>query len=189
MVKSVWLCGAASNNVFPEALKLAAEVGEMLAKNNIKMVFGGGNTGVMGAAADSVVKHGGKLLGVTIKHLQEVESILQEGAVIHEDYHDVVVEQMSVRKEIQLLMSDAFLILPGGVGTIDELMDVLTLRVIQQTTKPIIVVDPTDDNRFSSIIKNMLSALPALGVIPYDPNILITYVKSAEEVLEIIKGV
>lgn len=178
MIKSIWLCGAASPKVLPAALAQGKEFGEWLVKNNIRLVFGGGSIGIMGAVADSVFAKGGNILGVSTFHLENQESVLQ-GVEIEHKYHTIKVRDMSVRKQVQLDESDAYVFMMGGVGTLDELLDALVLRAIRLETKPIIVLDKTGN--MQRIITTMLQALIPLGVVSRDLSTEIVFLKEVEE--------
>jgi uncharacterized protein (TIGR00730 family) len=178
MIKSIWLCGAASPRVLPEALQQATEFGYWLAANKIRLVFGGGSIGIMGAVADAVVSRGGDYLGVGTFHLENQESLLQ-GIEVEHKYHTVLIRDMSVRKQVQMDAAEAYVIMMGGVGTLDELLDVLVLRAIRLETKPIIVLDRT--GHMQSIITKMLQALIPLGVVSKDLSTEIIFCKEVED--------
>lgn len=113
----------------------AAELGKLLAMLNIKLVYGGGNKGLMGAIADSVLAHGGKVMGVIPKLLIEWEQQ-------HEGLTELaVVPDMHTRKRIMYEMCDAAIALPGGFGTLDELFEMITWNQLKIHDKKIYLLN------------------------------------------------
>ena len=94
----------------PEYARAARKVGELLARNKITLVFGGGNVGLMGTVASAAIENGGKVIGISTTHVVS----LQEPA--HKDIDVKIVNGLSTRKEEMYELSDAFVILPGGIG-------------------------------------------------------------------------
>ena len=112
-------CGSANGND-PAYLALARDFGTELARRGITLVYGGGKVGLMGTAADAVLAAGGKVVGVIPRQLVEKE-------VAHTGLTElVVVETMHQRKTRMYELSDAFVALPGGFGTLDEMFEMLT---------------------------------------------------------------
>ncbi len=112
-------CGARDglNEIYRQEAKL---LGKQMAENEISLIYGGGNVGMMGAIADSVIRYGGYVIGVIPKSLVDLE-------LAHPDAHEmIVVENMHKRKERMYALSDAFLALPGGFGTLDEFCEIFT---------------------------------------------------------------
>lgn len=122
-------CGA-SNNVDPRYYKIAAEVGATLANQGIGVVFGGGQVGLMGALADGALNAGGEIVGVITEKLQHLELGHNGLTELH------VVETMSERKAMMLKLADAFVALPGGVGTWEEIFEAATLTQLNYQLKP-----------------------------------------------------
>lgn len=123
-------CGSSSGN--NEGYNHSAtKLGALMAKQNIGLVYGGASIGVMGAVADSVLANGGEVIGV-------IPEILMIKEVAHQSLTRLeVVSSMHQRKERMYALSDAFLTLPGGFGTLDELCEILTWRQLGQHQKPI----------------------------------------------------
>jgi uncharacterized protein (TIGR00730 family) len=115
----------------PQFEKDAWAVGQMLAKNGIRMVFGGGDVGLMGTVANGALENGGDVKGVSTDDV----IALQEPA--HANVEMQVVDGVNERKQIMFEMSDAFIILPGGIGTLNELSDIMTMQQIGETKKPL----------------------------------------------------
>jgi len=127
-------CGSRSGN--DPAYGRAAEVlGAGLAGAGIRLVYGGGNVGLMGAVADAALRAGGAVTGV-------IPGFLRDREVMHDGVMDLMVtETMHERKTRMFASADAFLIMPGGLGTFDELMEILTWRQLSLHDKPILIVD------------------------------------------------
>ena len=124
-------CGA-SNNVARHYIDEARVIGNKCAENNIKLIYGGGDCGLMGASANGCLEKGGYVIGVFPTILQGMEA---EHKGLSEHY---VVGTMHARKQLMFDKSDAFIILPGGFGTMDETFEVITWRQLHMHAKPII---------------------------------------------------
>jgi uncharacterized protein (TIGR00730 family) len=108
----------------------------MIGARGHSLVFGGGNNGLMGIVARSAHDAGAKVLGILPDFLKKIEIPLEPES---EDL--VIVPDMQIRKQKMLAASDAFVILPGGLGTLDELFEVLSISQLEVHDKPILVVD------------------------------------------------
>ncbi|HEC00385.1 MAG TPA: TIGR00730 family Rossman fold protein, partial [Sphingomonadales bacterium] len=102
------------------------------------LVYGGGNVGLMGVIANQVMKQGGKVTGIIPRHLDEAEGGWKEAT----DFF--VVDNMHDRKRMMFDHSDAFVALPGSIGTLDELIEVITWRQLGLHNKPIVIVNIDD---------------------------------------------
>ena len=123
-------CGSNTGNN-PVYANNATQLGRFLAENNIRLVFGGGKVGMMGLVADAVLHHGGEVLGVIPEFLSLKE-------VEHSGVKEMIrVKNMHDRKMIMYEQSDAFIILPGGTGTMDEFFEILTWSQLGLHTKAI----------------------------------------------------
>ena len=124
--------GPGANPRFVEAAK---SFGKILADNHIKLVYGGGSIGLMGALAKSVIDHGGDVTGVIPEFLVARERAMTEA-------HELIVTpDMHARKQIMFDRADAFVALPGGVGTLEELVEQLTWAQLGRHTKPILIAN------------------------------------------------
>jgi uncharacterized protein (TIGR00730 family) len=113
----------------------ATRLGELVGRAQIRLIYGGGHVGLMGAVADAAIAAGGEVVGLIPARLLERE-------VGHRAITELVVTQdMFERKRQMIDRADAFVILPGGLGTLDELLDVVTLRQLGYHAKPIVVVN------------------------------------------------
>ena len=127
-------CGARFGAA-PQARTVAVAMGELLARTGITLVYGGGGVGLMGLVANAALKGGGKVVGIIPRFL------LQREAGHPALSETVVVETMHERKMLMFERSDAFVVLPGGIGTLEELFEVLSWRTLGLHTKPIVIVD------------------------------------------------
>lgn len=119
----------------PLFIQHAAELGKLLAMLQVKLVYGGGKVGLMGAIADAVLAHGGKAMGVIPKLLVEWEQQ-------HEGLSELaVVSDMHTRKKMMYEMSDAAIVLPGGFGTLDELFEMVTWNQLKIHDKKIYLLN------------------------------------------------
>tara|TARA_R110002096_G_scaffold48333_7_gene128369 strand:+ start:2933 stop:3448 length:516 start_codon:yes stop_codon:yes gene_type:complete len=114
---------------------MAKEFGELLAAEKIRLVYGGGNVGLMGVIANSVMTAGGLVTGIIPQHLDEEEVGLKDAT----DFY--VVDNMHDRKRMMFDHSDAFVALPGSIGTLDETIEVITWKQLQLHAKPIVIVN------------------------------------------------
>ena len=123
-------CGSSSgrNSTYTSA---AAQLGRLLAERNLALVYGGGNIGLMGEIARSVINHNGRAVGVIPQFLVEKELV----------YHNLtevrIVESMHERKAVMAELADAFIAMPGGYGTLEETVEVLTWVQLGLHRKPI----------------------------------------------------
>ena len=123
-------CGA-SNDADPSLLQDAAQLGRALAAAKLKLIYGGGGVGLMGACAQAAHEAGGDVLGIIPSFLKVRERRLDV-------VETIVVESMHERK-IQLFdRSDAFVVLPGGIGTLEEIVELLSWRRLDLHAKPVV---------------------------------------------------
>ncbi len=127
-------CGS-SNSAAANHLETAAELGRLAARRGIEIVFGGGHVGLMGALADGALGEGGRVTGIIPEHLEARE-------VGHRGLSElVVVDSMHTRKRRMFERSDAFCVLPGGLGTLDEAFEIITWKQLDLHDKPIVLVN------------------------------------------------
>ncbi len=127
-------CGSSPGND-PAYCRAAGELGELLARRGIKLVYGGGNVGVMGALADGALRAGGKVIGV-IPHGLTVKEAAHRGV---EEMR--VVDSMHDRKAMMADLADGFIALPGGLGTLEETFEVITWAQLGIHHKPCAVLN------------------------------------------------
>jgi len=127
-------CGSA-NGTEPHFVKAAEEMGERIAAAGHGLVYGGGDNGLMGRVARATLASGGRVVGIIPDFLKRRESML------HEAQELVVVPDMHTRKRMMFERADAFVALPGGVGTLEELVEQLTWVQLGRHTKPVVIAD------------------------------------------------
>ena len=124
---------------------ISNELGQLIAKQNFHLFYGGGNTGLMGAVADSCLEAGGKVTGVIPKFLCDIE-------VDHKGLTDIIMTNtMHERKSIMYDKASVFIALPGGIGTLEELMEVLTWKQLRQIKSKMLIVNT--DNYWENLFK------------------------------------
>lgn len=128
-------CGANSGND-PSYLALARQVGTLAAARGLTLVYGGGRVGMMGALADAALSCGGRVIGVIPRLLMECEAGHEGLSKLH------IVDTMAQRKQLMGELADAFLALPGGIGTLDELFEVWTWNQLELQAKPCALLNP-----------------------------------------------
>lgn len=127
-------CGS-SDAADPDFLLDASRLGEALAQAKLKLVYGGGGVGLMGACARAAHEAGGKVLGIIPDFL-----VARERA--YDEVETVVVTSMHERKKLMFERSDAFAVLPGGVGTLEEVVELLSWRRLDLHSKPVVFHNP-----------------------------------------------
>jgi len=119
----------------PAYTDAARATGAGLARAGIKLIYGGGKVGLMGVLADAAITAGGEVSGI-IPHFLSVREVM------HEHVSDLeVTDSMHSRKQSMFSQADAFLVLPGGLGTFDETIEIITWRQLQLHDKPILIAD------------------------------------------------
>lgn len=135
VVKSICVyCGSSAQGPASHAAA-AAELGRRMAERNIQLIYGGGRVGLMGIIADAVLAAGGEVIGIIPKFLDELEVGYFEATRLE------IVDSMHERKSRMAELSDAFAVLPGGLGTMDETFEILTWRQLGLHDKPIIILN------------------------------------------------
>jgi len=122
-----------TNKVEKKYVDATEELGRLIAKNNFNLVWGGGNKGLMKIISDSVKNNGGKIFGVTIEFLKDHRKMNADEMIITKDFPE--------RKKLLLKKSDAIILLPGGVGSFDEITEAIELKKHNIHLKPIVVLN------------------------------------------------
>jgi len=135
MKRSVCLFCSAKENLPVAAQRLAADLGEACAARDLRLVYGGSGRGLMGVAARAAVAAGGEVLGIMPRHLMRPEHAAADLGTL------VVVETLAERKQKMSEASDLFVAIPGGIGTLNELIEMLTLNDLGLQAKPVILCD------------------------------------------------
>jgi uncharacterized protein (TIGR00730 family) len=149
-------CGSSPGSD-PAFVKTAREFGKILAENDVRLVYGGGSIGLMGALAGAVIEHGGAATGIIPEFLTAKERprrVAQEQIVTH-DMHE--------RKRTMFDRADAFVALPGGLGTLEELVEQMTWAQLGRHKKPILVANI---NGFWDPLLVLIDHMRTLGLVP-----------------------
>ncbi len=174
MLQTVCVYCGASTRVSAHYLEAAQTVGTALGENNLNVVYGGGRTGLMGAVADAALKAGSKVIGIIPQHLQDREERHDNITELH------IVNSMHERKQLMVMKSDAFVILPGGYGTLDEAFEILTWKQLGLHNKPILFVNI---NGFWSPLKDFKSKLLTENFIKEGDLDLFHFVETPEDLI------
>ena len=145
-------CGSKNGNnlIYKKAAK---ELGTYLAKNKIRLVYGGGSLGLMGELSNSVYRNKGDILGVIPKHLLQIEGINKNHGEI------IITDDMHTRKKTMYDRSDAFLCLPGGIGTLEEVSETITWFQLNISRKPIFFLNINGYwDKFRVLVEDIVSA-------------------------------
>ncbi len=154
--KSICVFCGASNQAEKHYYRLAKDCGLEIAKRQYRLVYGGGGVGLMGACAAEVRDHGGEVLGIIPEFLTKIEAQL-------EGIEQIIVPNMRARKQMMLEQSDAFIVLPGGIGTLEEAIEVLSWFRLHLHDKPMVFVD---HNGFWQPLLHLLHHTIATGFAP-----------------------
>lgn len=134
-IKNVCVYCGSGPGTNPKFVESAVAFGKALADNKIGLVYGGGSVGLMGAVAKSAIDHGGKVIGIIPEFLTKRENALKDAQEL------IVTHDMHERKRLMFERSDAFVALPGGIGTLEELVEQLTWAQLGRHTKPILLAN------------------------------------------------
>jgi uncharacterized protein (TIGR00730 family) len=119
----------------PAFIEAARELGQLLAEHRVGLVYGGGSRGLMGAVATSVLDHGGRVTGIIPGFLTGREQVMARAQEV------IVTADMHERKRIMFERADAFVALPGGIGTLEELVEQITWAQLGRHRKPIVIAN------------------------------------------------
>jgi len=141
----------------PAFAKTAYGFGKILAENGVRLIYGGGSIGLMGALAGSVIDHGGEVTGIIPEFLtaQERPRRLAQELIVTRDMHE--------RKRTMFERADAFVALPGGLGTLEELVEQMTWAQLGRHKKPILVANI---NGFWDPLLSLIAHMRTLGLVP-----------------------
>ena len=135
LMKKICVFTGASNGNHPSYVENAYKIGQMIASLNMGLVYGGGKMGLMGRVADGGIQAGGHVTGIIPRFLDNVEISHDEVTKLH------ILDTMHERKEMMYEVSDAFIVLPSGLGTLDEAMEIATWRQLGLHQKPVIIAN------------------------------------------------
>ncbi len=155
----------------------AARLGRLMAERGVRLVFGGGRVGLMGILADAALAAGGSVTGVIPRHLEARE-------VEHTGVGElVVVDGMHARKQRMFELADAFAALPGGLGTLDETIEIVTWRQLGLHDKPLVLIDNAG---YWAPLLALIDHVIAAGFAPPEARRLYTVVPRVDDVFAAI---
>ena len=134
-IKTVCVYCGSGPGTNPRFVETAIALGKAFAENDIRLVYGGGSVGLMGAVATSVLDHGGSVTGIIPDFLTTRENALKRVQEM------IVTPDMHKRKRLMFERSDAFVALPGGIGTLEELVEQMTWQQLGRHTKPVLLAN------------------------------------------------
>jgi len=174
-IKSVAVyCGHQSGND-PKFEQDAKKIGELLARHKLTLVFGGGNVGLMGAVSRAALDNGGHVVGISTTHVLSLQEPAQHGIDVK------IVDGLSTRKQEMYDLSDAFVILPGGIGTLDEMTDILTKQQVGESCKPIFLMNTSKYWEFFGIV---MTHMQSEGFIKHFEDYNVHVVDTPEELIK-----
>jgi uncharacterized protein (TIGR00730 family) len=166
-------CGS-SNPVDPRYGEAAARLGTLLGEAGIELVYGGGRVGLMGLLADAALAAGARVVGV-------IPAALHDREIAHPGLHRLdVVRDMHDRKRQMFDLSDAVAVLPGGLGTLDEAFEAITLKQLGFLTKPIAILNLEG---FWAPLLALIDRVVAEGFVYADARALYSVVRRAEDII------
>ncbi|MEM9468534.1 MAG: TIGR00730 family Rossman fold protein [Pseudomonadota bacterium] len=171
-------CGSSSNvdDVYKEAAKT---LGHHIADAGWGVVYGGGRVGLMGIVADSALEKNGPVIGIIPEHIQERE-------VQHKDLTELhVVDTMHVRKQMMVDRSQAFVILPGGLGTLDEFFELITWKQLGLHDKPIVVANIEG---YWTKMLDSIDNIANVGFMREEDKDLFVVVEKVEDIVDALKN-
>ena len=171
-------CGASRGNS-PSFAAAAEALGEIMAERGVGLVYGGGRVGMMGIIADAVLRGGGKVTGIIPDHLRAAEHGHDEVTEL------IVVASMHERKNLMSEMADAFVVLPGGLGTLDETFEIITWKQLRLHDKPILVIDVDD---YWQPFEQLINAVVANGFAHQDCARLFTVVPDIDAIFPTLEA-
>jgi uncharacterized protein (TIGR00730 family) len=144
-MNKICVFSSSSDAIDKEYFETAKELGILLGKQKLTLIHGGAKVGLMGALAKNVQQNGGKVIGII------PEKLKIKGVITETDDELITTPDMHTRKEIMRSNSDAFICLTGGFGTLEEILEVITLKQLKYHSKPIVFINTK--NYFDSLLE------------------------------------
>jgi uncharacterized protein (TIGR00730 family) len=177
-LKSICVYCGSGPGLNPAFIAAADEFGRILANEGIRLVYGGGSLGLMGAVATSVLDHGGEVTGIIPEFLKQRELVLKRVQEL------IVTPDLHARKQLMFERADAFVALPGGIGTLEELVEQLTWAQLGRHKKPIVIVNVES---FWDPLCSLLDHMRDLAFIRAGLNVTPLVVDRVEDILPRIR--
>lgn len=169
-------CGS-STGVDPAHRAAAERLGRLMAERGVRLVFGGGRIGLMGVLADAVLAAGGHVTGIIPGHIEEREIGHQQVTEL------LIVDNMHERKHKMFELADAFAVLPGGLGTLDETFEIITWRQLGLHDKPIVLINSAG---YWEPLKRLFEHVIAGGFADESARRLYQFVDSVDDVFDAV---
>jgi uncharacterized protein (TIGR00730 family) len=174
-VNSICVYCGSSSRVGDGYKQAAHALGTLIGESGRQLVYGGGRVGLMGIVADAALAAGGRVTGIIPQHIQSLE-------VEHLGLTElIVVDSMHTRKRMMVDRSDAFVVLPGGLGTLDETFEILTWKQLRLHDKPVVVINVEG---YWDPLERLLDNLIAEGFAQTGHRRLFTVVERVEDVFD-----
>jgi uncharacterized protein (TIGR00730 family) len=178
MISRVTVFCASSQKIDPVYFKDTLELGEILAINQIHVYYGGGAIGLMGCLADTMLKNGGHITGI-------IPRFMLEQGWGHPNVEHIIVDDMHERKKKLAENTDAVIALPGGVGTMEELLEMITLKQLGKLLVPIVILNTND---FFNPLLNLFRQMIEQNFMRDIHSNIWTPINKPSEVLEAIRN-
>ncbi len=177
-LKSVCVYCGSSFGSDPSHEASATRLGQLIAESGLRLVYGGGSVGLMGTVATSALEAGGKVTGVIPRFLEKREVML-------ESLEDLIITNgMHERKHLMFEKSDAFIALPGGIGTLEEAVEMMTWAQLGQHRKPVVLANI---NGFWSPLLELFDHMRAQSYIRPDTEVPFMVAKKVEDILPMLR--
>jgi uncharacterized protein (TIGR00730 family) len=171
-------CGSGPGND-PEFMAAARRFGELMATDGVGLVYGGGSKGLMGEIANAVLRHGGHVTGVIPEFLKSKEGIQVDAQEI------IITPNMHVRKQTMFDKADAFVAMPGGIGTLEELIEQLTWAQLGRHKKPILILNI---NGFWDPLCVLIDHMRRLAFIHNESGVRMLVAERPEDVMPLLRS-
>ncbi|HVY19497.1 MAG TPA: TIGR00730 family Rossman fold protein [Bauldia sp.] len=183
-LRSLCVYLGANKGAAPVYAEAARALGASLARNNVRLVYGGGAVGLMGILANAVMEGGGEVTGIIPQFLKDREVMLREVDDL------IVTADMHERKRIMFQRADAFVALPGGIGTLEEVVEVMTWAQLDQHVKPVIIVNINSfwDPLIALFDRMMQEGFLHKAFLGNHTDLPVSFVNSVEDVIPTLKA-
>ena len=175
---NICVYGAASQQIHTDFLQGAHQLGHCLAKAGFGLVFGGGNTGVMGACARGAAQTGGQILGVAPSFFNQEGVLYPSCTTLH------LTDTMRQRKEMMEHLSHGFVMAPGGIGTLEEFFEILTLKSLGRLDRPLVLYNI---NGYYDKMKELLEHTASENFMETSVLEICVFLDKPEEIIEYIE--
>ncbi len=178
-IRSVCVFCASSNSVDTSFLKMAFELGQRLAKDGIQLIYGGASIGLMGEVARGVHNEGGRVTGVLPEFFKVKDIEYSEADEL------IITRDMRERKAVMDSRSDAFIVLPGGIGTLEEALEILSMIQLRITEKPLVFINT---NRFYDSLMAHFQSMVDLKFAKEETLQMFAMCQTPKEAIEYLKN-